>query len=227
MESSILASQKLHNDNSDYGKASRYLKQNSFKNLLRIPKAVNSASRITPVESLLDYGTGQGGLLESLAVENTSLSTADGYDPAVERFSEKPSRSYDVVTCIDVLEHLDKDSIGAALKQIKQFTKKFFFYCIDLVPSSKSLSDGRNAHTLLAPPDWWCQKIKNEFLIATFIEVGHLPDGSSYPQHLFGCATNSMNYFSAMNAFIESVKIANVKHTWGAHKQLLVSNYKD
>ena len=104
-----------------------------------------------------------------MAVENTSLSTADGYDPAVERFSEKPSRSYDVVTCIDVLEHLDKDSIGAALKQIKQFTKKFFFYCIDLVPSSKSLSDGRNAHTLLAPPDWWCQKIKNEFLIATFI----------------------------------------------------------
>ena len=36
-----------------------------------------------------------------------------------------------------------------------------------------------------------------------------MPDGSSYPMHLFGCASNSRKYFKSMNAFLENVEIAN------------------
>ena len=37
----------------------------------------------------------------------------DGYDPAVEAWIEKPQKQYKLVTCIDVLEHLEPSSIDA------------------------------------------------------------------------------------------------------------------
>ena len=38
-----------------------------------------------------------------------------------------------------------------------------------------------------------------------------MPDESSYPMHLFGCASNSRKYFKMMNAFLENVEVANKK----------------
>ena len=71
------------------------------------------------------------------------------------------------------------------------------------------MSDGRNAHFLIAPSEWWIQQIKNEFQIITFIETGSMPDGTNYPMHLFGRASNSMTNFKGMTTFLENVKIAN------------------
>ena len=36
-----------------------------------------------------------------------------------------------------------------------------------------------------------------------------MPDGTNYPMHLFGCASNSMKNFKCMNTFLENVEIAN------------------
>ena len=210
MENSFIeASKNLHNDNKKYGAASEYSNPKSMKFRLTIPTAIKAAQNTCPIQSLLDHGTGQGGLISTLTQEKNLQINAQGYDPGVPTFSEKPTSKYDIVTSIDVLEHIGKPFIRSTLREISGLTTKFFFFCIDLLPASKKTSDGRNAHFLIAPTEWWIYQIKNEFKIISFIEVGEMPDGTDYPMHLFGCATNSMKNYKCMNIFLENIAIAN------------------
>ena len=54
------------------------------------------------------------------------------------------------------------------LKDIQSLTKLFCYVVIDLQPAVKRLSDGRNAHVLLAPPEWWASRFSQVFSHATF-----------------------------------------------------------
>ena len=205
----VEASKQLHKETKEFGAASEYSEPNSMKCLLTIPDAVKATQEVCPIQSLLDHGTGQGGLITTLKKDKNIEINAKGYDPGVPYFSNKPTSKYDIVTSIDVLEHIGKPYIHSTLQEIAAFTNKFFFFCIDLLPATKRVSDGRNAHFLIAPSEWWIHQIKNEFQIITFIETGSMPDGTNYPMHLFGCASNSMANFKGMNTFLENVKIAN------------------
>lgn len=208
----IEASKQLHKDNKKYGAASEYSDPKTMKFRLTIPAAVKASQATCPIKSLLDHGTGQGGLVDTLTQEKSLQLNVRGYDPGVPIFSKKPTSKYDIVTSIDVLEHIGKPFIHSTLQDISSITNKFFFFCIDLLPASKKTSDGRNAHFLIAPTEWWINQIKNEFKIITFVEVGEMPDGTDYPIHLFGCATNSMNHFRGMNTFLENVNL--LKSKW-------------
>ena len=139
---------------------------------------------------------------------------AAGFDPAVPEYCKKPVKKYDIVSSIDVLEHIGIKEIDATLEEIHSLTDKFFFFCIDLVPSTKKTQDKRNAHFLLAPSEWWIQKIKHHFDAITCVEVGELNDGSKYPMHLIGCATNSMRNYNPMCCFLANIKIANMRWVW-------------
>lgn len=213
MNSYIKASEQLHKQTEFYGKASEYIKKGTLKYELTIPKAIAEAQRIQPIEFILDHGCGQGGLLAALKLEKLK-GEVHGYDPAIEQFQCIQRDSYDLVTSIDVLEHVGREHITNVLEEIKKLTKGFFFFCIDLMPANKQLPDGRNAHVLLAPPDWWTQQIKVHFKIIIAIETGRMPDGSSYPMRLIGCATNSIKNMHSMNTFLRNIRIANKEWVW-------------
>ena len=214
MNNLIEASKELHKKNKYYGMASEYTNKKSIKYKLTIPKAVIETDRIQPIKHILDYGCGQGGLVKVLNDDPLVKGITHGYDPAIENFKTIPNNEYDLVTSIDVLEHIGRENIDATLLKIKQITKGFFFFCIDLVPANKKLSDGRNAHVLLAPPDWWTQQLKTHFKIITAIETGEMPNSSSCPLRLIGCATNSIKNFKSMNTFLTNVRIANQRWIW-------------
>lgn len=214
MNSFIKASKELHQQNKYYGKFSEYATKGTLKNELTIPKAIVAAHQIQPINHILDHGCGQGGLADVLTKEMSIEAEIHGYDPAVKEFECIQRDSYDLVTSIDVLEHIGREHIGEVLKEIKQITKGFFFFCIDLVPANKQLPDGRNAHVLLAPPDWWAQQIKMNFKIITAIEAGEMSDGSSYPMRLLGCATDSIKNIDAMSVFLKNIRIANKEWIW-------------
>tara|TARA_Y100001933_G_scaffold254274_1_gene295659 strand:+ start:876 stop:1556 length:681 start_codon:yes stop_codon:yes gene_type:complete len=216
----INASTKLHETNQNYGKASEYFEKGTMKNLLTIPKAVNSACKIESISSLLDHGCGKGGLIDLLKQELPDLQDTYGYDPGVNKFKHKPGKKFDIVTSIDVLEHVGRDQIASTLKEIKLLTSKFFFFCIDLLPASKSI-DGRNAHFLIAPSDWWVQQIKVEFSVMTIIEVGEMKDRSPYPMHLFGCASETAKHLKIMNEFLANVHIANQRWMFNPEQKCL------
>ena len=75
--------------------------------------------------SVLDYGTGKGLLVDRLRRELPDTIKVSGYDPAVERWSTRPEGPHDIVTCLDVLEHIEIGSIDAVLKDIQSLTKLF------------------------------------------------------------------------------------------------------
>ena len=76
----------------------------------------------------------------------------------------KPDQPADILSCLDVLEHIELTSIDDVLQDINNLTRHFCYLVIDLQPAVKTLADGRNAHILLAPPDWWVSKIAAFYL---------------------------------------------------------------
>ena len=156
-------------------------------------------------KSVLDFGTGKGNLVKSLRQQlDTSKYRIDGYDPAVQEWDQKPNERYDIVTCIDVLEHLERSNIDQFLADLKKYVEKFCFLLIDLQPAVQHLSNGRNAHTLLAPLDWWSSKISQYFPATIGFPIMHQ---GGYVQKYIVTATNKPKYISEMMIFTNSLNI--------------------
>ena len=162
--------------------------------------------------SFIDYGTGKGLLVEKLRSEVGGKIKIDGYDPAVKKWEKRPDENYDIVCCLDVLEHIEMDTIDQVLKEILSLTKNFCYLVIDLQPAIKVLDDGRNAHILLAPSDWWVTKVAQLFTSqVNFV----LPHRRGLPQKLVILATNENEYIAPMMAFCMKLKIFDLDFNGG------------
>jgi 2-polyprenyl-3-methyl-5-hydroxy-6-metoxy-1,4-benzoquinol methylase len=116
-------------------------------------------------DAILDYGAGQGTLGAELARRGLK---ARNYDPAVFKFALPPARS-DFVVCTDVLEHIEPDRLDAVIAHLKSLTARALFAVVSVVPTEKTLSDGRQAHICLHDRAWWLAKLGASFdLVRTF-----------------------------------------------------------
>ena len=169
-----------------------------------LTKAINKLEGFG-IKSVLDFGTGKGNLVKTLRLElDTSKYRIDGYDPAVSEWDKKPNGRYDIVTCIDVLEHLERHNIDRFLADLKQHVERFCFLLIDLQPAVQQLSNGRNAHTLLAPIDWWSSKITQYFPATIGFPIMHK---GGYVQKYIVTATNKPKHIPEMMIFTNSLNI--------------------
>lgn len=135
---------------------------------VRMRRFVEPWVRVAAPASLLDYGAGQSRLGEILAVPE--LTRRDRYDPAIPALSTVPAASYDLVTCIDVMEHLEPGEVGDVLRHIASLSSKAIFI-IDTKPARTFLPDGRNAHTTLRSAAWWSEQVRAVFPAAERIPV--------------------------------------------------------
>lgn len=174
----------------------------------RLPAALSRMHELGICSSVIDYGTGKGKLVKRLRDELSPDILVHGYDPAVDEFSTKPTEPADILVCLDVLEHIEMETIDAVLNDIKKLTKRFCFLVIDLQPAVKLLSDGRNAHILLAPTDWWVNKLGQLFPCITSFPVYHV---SGLPQKLvIACSHDTMS-LQFMYGFLNKLRIYNLK----------------
>lgn len=109
-------------------------------------------------KSILDYGAGKGALGELL---DGMLDGVDfkQYDPGIPSIDSLPEGRFDLVCCIDVLEHIEPECIDAVLRSIRDKTAGIAFLTIHTGPAGKVLSDGRNAHLIQKPLGWWRKKL--------------------------------------------------------------------
>ncbi|WP_155728128.1 hypothetical protein [Prochlorococcus marinus] len=156
-------------------------------------------------QSILDYGTGKGFLVKQLQQELPTDILVRGYDPAILEYKDKPQSPSDIVTCLDVLEHIEMNSIDYVLRDIRALTARICYLVIDLQPAVKKLADGRNAHILLAPPDWWVSRVSQVFPCITAFPVMHR---SGLPQKLVIAACLKPKTIPYMYRFV---------HHLGAH----------
>lgn len=115
---------------------------------------------------VLDYGCGKGKLGQALGFE------IQEYDPGIPSKATPPKAS-DIVACIDVLEHIEPQCVGAVLRHILRLTKIAGFLVISTVKAAHILPNGRNAHLSVHPGGWWMDQLTG----AGFerIQVMHLP----------------------------------------------------
>lgn len=113
--------------------------------------------------SVLDYGCGKGYLAKNIPFPIWE------YDPAMPG-KEEPPRPADLVCCFDVLEHIEPDRINYVLDDLRRVTQKVGYFIIHTGPSSKTLSDGRNAHILQRDRKWWEEALSKFFRVGQIIE---------------------------------------------------------
>lgn len=129
-------------------------------------------------KSLLDYGCGKGSLLGWMP--NVGVDAA-GYDPAMEQYSDDPD-PVDFVVCTDVLEHIEPEYLGDVLSHLESKMLKAGLFVIGLGEAKKTLPDGRNAHLIIQPPEWWLTKLNKRWSVeplglekaslAVYVEAG-------------------------------------------------------
>ena len=126
-------------------------------------------------QSVLDYGAGKGHLGEYLFTHGF---TGDyrPYDPAIPYWSSAPQPS-DLVACCDVLEHIEPECLEAVLLDLRRVTIKAGFFLVNLREAKKTLPDGRNAHLIIKPAEWWRERIAEHFVISDEDEVLAQKDG--------------------------------------------------
>jgi FkbM family methyltransferase len=146
---------QLHEENPYYGVGG-----GKYADLVKQIKAASP-----DIESVLDYGCGKGFLQKSLDFPIWQ------YDPAVPEFSEPP-RPADLVVCTDVLEHIEPDKLDYVLDDLKRVTLKAGYFVIHLGAARKTYPDGRNAHLIQQPADWWVKKLSSFFNVDKAVKKG-------------------------------------------------------
>lgn len=117
-------------------------------------------------KDILDYGCGKGTLGMHFPF------TLKQYDPAIPKYADLPQPA-DIVVCTDVLEHIEPEKIDNVLDHLGGLTKKVLFCTVALEPAMKTLPDGRNAHLLLKPAQWWFCEISNRLDIINYTRGEH------------------------------------------------------
>jgi hypothetical protein len=67
------------------------------------------------------------------------------------------------------LEHIEPERLGLVLDHLRSKALKRALFSIHLGPAAKVLSDGRNAHLIQEPPEWWLPQIMARFKLLTFV----------------------------------------------------------
>lgn len=122
------------------------------------------------VKTLLDYGAGSRLTLIRTINEKRLAKSAFNYipyEPAIPQYAKAPEPA-EMVACIDVLEHIEPECLFEVLDDLKRLTLRVGLFTVSCVPAGKTLPDGRNAHLIQEPPEWWLPKITDRFCLQTF-----------------------------------------------------------
>ena len=117
------------------------------------------------IDHLLDYGCGHNlSLRKTLKPQHEFRYQA--YDPGVPEYSDPPEPAQ-FVCCIDVLEHIEPELLDNVLDHLEELTETLLFATVHTGPAGKNLPDGRNAHLIQQPMEWWLPKFQERFGIQT------------------------------------------------------------
>lgn len=131
------------------------------------------AERLLP---MLDYGCGRGTLRNALVKMGIGKKEIHEYDPGVVGKDVPPAaqNQFQLVTCTDVLEHIEPDCLDDVLSHIFNLGAENgkFYFVISLRLARRLLPDGRNSHLIVQPVEWWLEKLAERgFSVLSHYEI--------------------------------------------------------
>lgn len=123
------------------------------------------------INSILDYGCGKGHFVEYIQQKHPDINIS-GFDVANEQYLTKPTNTFDLIVCLDVLEHVEFGNLQNVLADIKVLTGKLFICSIANYPAAKKLPDGRNAHVTQLGFAQWMMHLSLYFRVDRFYRTG-------------------------------------------------------
>lgn len=152
--------EKLHEDPS-YGVAS-----------VKFAPLVADYIRAHDIHHVLDYGAGKARLAQELDWLVPWSLDIRCYDPGVPQFSRTPE-PVEFVACLDVLEHIEPDRLPHVLDDLRRVIAGSGLMTVHTGPAGKTLADGRNAHLIQRPPEWWLPQFMERFALQRFTAMPH------------------------------------------------------
>jgi hypothetical protein len=73
-----------------------------------------------------------------------------------------------------VLEHIEPELLDNVLDDLKRCALKGVFLTINMRPAYKTLADGRNAHLIQKPIEWWLPKLMERWDIMGVTKRGNI-----------------------------------------------------
>lgn len=122
-----------------------------------LPEVMKHARELG-AQTIVDYGCGRGTLKPAVEGEDQSMRVFE-YDPGIPGKDILPKPG-DMLVCTDVLEHIEPEKINAVLRHIFLLSRKGAYLVISTGKARESLPDGRNAHLIIEPKEWWEEKLR-------------------------------------------------------------------
>lgn len=116
------------------------------------------------ITDMLDYGAGKQVVAKELLTRCPDV-VVHSYDPAIPEISQKPNPA-SMVCCLDVLEHVEPEYIDDVLDDLSRLVLNIGYFVVSTRPAQKILSDGRNAHLIIKPLEWWREQLEKRFKIS-------------------------------------------------------------
>ena len=110
--------------------------------------------------SILDFGCGRSDLAAHFWLDGARK--IGRYDPAIGRYEMLPEGKFDLVLCLDVMEHIPMRDVDKIFYELKSKGDVVLFSISTKLARAK-LPDGRNAHVTILTKDEWLRWVKDVF----------------------------------------------------------------
>ena len=130
----------------------------------------NSSARYAPFliphirqlkpKSVIDYGCGQSALPD--LIKAAGVPYVHRYEPAIAAFAARPDRTFDLLLCTDVLEHVPEDELDSVVEDMRSLARNAMLI-VDTKPARQFLPNGDNAHATIRPIAWWQQRLARHY----------------------------------------------------------------
>lgn len=113
---------------------------------------------LTGSRTILDYGCGKATFEKWFPPHDFEVFS---YDPVTH--PDFDLDRYDFILCVDVLEHVEPKLLDGVLNDLFGRMIRGGLLLISTREASKVLADGRNAHLIVQPREWWKEVLSRYF----------------------------------------------------------------